>query len=85
MRQPLSAVAERINRRRRAECAQQEQPVDQSILPAFVLGQPDVTRVRAQTLPDNEASMRALRSAGFEEDDPGSKVKRFVKEVRTAG
>jgi ribosomal-protein-alanine N-acetyltransferase len=49
------------------------------------LAQPDVTRVRAQTLPDNEASMRALRSAGFEEDDPGPRVRRFVKAVRRAG
>ena len=47
------------------------------------LAQRDVTCVRAQTLPDNEASMRALWSAGFEEDDPGPKVRRFVKGVRT--
>ena len=49
------------------------------------LAQRDVTCVRAQTLPDNEASMRALRRAGFEEDDPGPKVRRFVKGVRAAG
>ena len=47
------------------------------------LVQREVTCVRAQTLPDNEASIRALRSAGFEEDDPGPKVRRFVKGVRT--
>jgi [ribosomal protein S5]-alanine N-acetyltransferase len=49
------------------------------------LAQPDVTHVRAQTLPDNEPSVRALRSAGFEEDEPGPRVRRFVKEVRPAG
>ncbi|MGE5273814.1 MAG: GNAT family N-acetyltransferase [Verrucomicrobiota bacterium] len=49
------------------------------------LAQRDVTCVRAQTLPDNEASIRALRRAGFEEDDPGPKVRRFVRAVRTAG
>ena len=47
------------------------------------LAQPDVTHVRAQTLPDNEPSVRALLSAGFEEDDPGAKVRRFVR-VRNA-
>lgn len=49
------------------------------------LAQADVICVRAQTLPDNEASIRALRRAGFEEDDPGAKVRRFVKGVRTGG
>jgi RimJ/RimL family protein N-acetyltransferase len=49
------------------------------------LAQADVTHVRAQTLPDNEPSIRALRSAGFEEDEPGARVRRFVKEVRPAG
>jgi ribosomal-protein-alanine N-acetyltransferase len=49
------------------------------------LAQQDVTQVRAQTLPDNEPSIRALRSAGFEEDEPGPRVRRFVKEVRPAG
>ena len=48
------------------------------------LAQREVARVRAQTLPDNEASIRALGSAGFREDDPGSKVRRFVKGVRPA-
>ena len=42
------------------------------------LGQHGVACVRAQTLPDNAASMRALRSAGFEEDDPGSDRKSVV-------
>jgi RimJ/RimL family protein N-acetyltransferase len=49
------------------------------------LAQPDVTHVRAQTLPENEPSVRALRSAGFEEDEPGPRVRRFVKEVRPEG
>ena len=49
------------------------------------LARREVTSVRAQTLPDNEASIRALRRAGFEEDAPGAKVRRFVKGVRTAG
>jgi RimJ/RimL family protein N-acetyltransferase len=49
------------------------------------LAQPDVTHVRAQTLPDNEPSIRALQSAGFDEDAPGQRVRRFVKEVSRAG
>jgi RimJ/RimL family protein N-acetyltransferase len=53
-------------------------------LTAWSLAQPDVDHVRAQTLPDNEPSIRALLSAGFEEDEPASKVRRFVK-VRPAG
>jgi RimJ/RimL family protein N-acetyltransferase len=53
-------------------------------LTAWSLAQPDVDRVRAQTLPDNEASIRALLRAGFEEDEPASKVRRFVK-VRPEG
>ena len=48
------------------------------------LARPEVTSVRAQTLPDNEPSARALLSAGFEEDEPGAKVRRFVR-VRVAG
>ncbi|HEY7603843.1 MAG TPA: GNAT family N-acetyltransferase [Gaiellaceae bacterium] len=48
-------------------------------LTAWSLVQPDVDHVRAQTLPDNEASIRALLHAGFEEDQPGAKVRRFVK------
>jgi len=49
------------------------------------LDQPGVMQVRAQTLPDNEASVGALRSAGFAEDLPGPKVRRFVRRVRSAG
>jgi RimJ/RimL family protein N-acetyltransferase len=53
-------------------------------LTAWSLEQPGVDHVRAQTLPDNEASIRALLRAGFEEDEPGARVRRFVK-VRPAG
>jgi RimJ/RimL family protein N-acetyltransferase len=53
-------------------------------LTSWSLAQPDVDHVRAQTLPDNEASIRALLRAGFEEDEPGTKVRRFVK-VRPGG
>jgi len=45
---------------------------------------PDAAAWVAQTLPDNEASIRALLRAGFEEDEPGTKVRRFMK-VRPAG
>jgi RimJ/RimL family protein N-acetyltransferase len=55
-----------------------------SALTAWSLGQPDVDHVRAQTLPDNEPSIRALLRAGFDEDEPGTRVRRFVK-VRPAG
>ena len=55
-----------------------------SALTEWSLEQPGVENVRAQTLPDNEASIRALLRAGFEEDEPGTKVRRFVK-VRPAG
>jgi len=48
------------------------------------LAQPGVDAVRAQTLPDNEASIGALLRAGFEEDEPGPNVRRFVR-GRTAG
>jgi RimJ/RimL family protein N-acetyltransferase len=48
-------------------------------LAEWSLAQPGVGVVRAQTLPDNEASIRALLSAGFEEEEPGSKVRRFVR------
>jgi len=50
-----------------------------AVLTAWSLAQPGVDRVRAQTLPDNEASIRALLRAGFDEDEPGAKVRRFVK------
>jgi len=55
-----------------------------SALAEWSLEQPGVENVRAQTLPDNEASIRALLRAGFEEDEPGTKVRRFTK-VRPAG
>jgi RimJ/RimL family protein N-acetyltransferase len=48
-------------------------------LAEWSLAQPGVGVVRAQTLPDNEASIRALLRAGFEEEEPGSKVRRFVR------
>jgi RimJ/RimL family protein N-acetyltransferase len=43
------------------------------------LEQPGVDVVRAQTLPDNEASIGALLRAGFVEDDPAPRVRRFVR------
>jgi RimJ/RimL family protein N-acetyltransferase len=46
-------------------------------LSAWALGQPDVHEVTAQTLPDNEASVRALLRAGFRETEPGEKVRAF--------
>jgi RimJ/RimL family protein N-acetyltransferase len=48
-------------------------------LAGWSLAQPGVETVRAQTLPDNEASIRALLRAGFEEDEPGQKIRRFVR------
>jgi RimJ/RimL family protein N-acetyltransferase len=45
---------------------------------AWALCDPDIREVRAQTLPDNEPSIRALLRAGFVEDTPGGKVRRFV-------
>jgi RimJ/RimL family protein N-acetyltransferase len=48
----------------------------------WALAEPDVEEVRAQTLPDNEASVRALLRAGFEEQPAGPKLRRFS---RTAG
>jgi [ribosomal protein S5]-alanine N-acetyltransferase len=43
----------------------------------WALAQPEVDEVRAQTLPDNEASIRALRRAGFEEIYGNEKLRRF--------
>jgi RimJ/RimL family protein N-acetyltransferase len=37
-----------------------------------------VEEVRAQTLPDNEPSARALMRAGFVEAQPGGNVRRFA-------
>jgi RimJ/RimL family protein N-acetyltransferase len=48
----------------------------------WALGEPAVEEVRAQTLPDNEASVRALLRAGFTEQPRGQKLRRFS---RTAG
>jgi RimJ/RimL family protein N-acetyltransferase len=45
----------------------------------WALAQPEVEQVRAQTLPDNEPSIRALLRAGFEEDEPAARVRRFVR------
>jgi RimJ/RimL family protein N-acetyltransferase len=51
-------------------------------LSEWALGEPEVEDVRAQTLPDNEPSARALLRAGFVERPPGPKLRRFS---RTAG
>ena len=48
----------------------------------WALEEPGVQEVRAQTLPDNEPSVRALLRAGFKEQPPGQKLRRFS---RTAG
>jgi len=47
-------------------------------LARWAVGQPGVAEVRAQTLPDNEGSIRALLNAGFTEDEPLEKVRRFA-------
>ncbi len=47
-------------------------------LTAWALEQPGVRTVRAQTLPDNEPSIRALLRAGFIEEEPAPRVKRFA-------
>jgi RimJ/RimL family protein N-acetyltransferase len=46
-------------------------------LTGWALAQPGVGEVQAQTLPDNEPSVRALLRAGFAEVEPGDKVRRF--------
>lgn len=51
---------------------------------SWALAQPGVREMRAQTLPDNEPSIRALLRAGFTEIDPLEKVRRFVLRA-TAG
>jgi RimJ/RimL family protein N-acetyltransferase len=48
-------------------------------LAAWALAEPDVEEVRAQTLPDNEPSVRALLRAGFAEQPPGQKLRRFSR------
>jgi RimJ/RimL family protein N-acetyltransferase len=52
-------------------------------LSEWALDQPGVEVVRAQTLPDNEPSMRALRRAGFAEDELASEKLRLFS--RRAG
>lgn len=47
-------------------------------LSEWALAQPGVGAVRAETLPGNEPSARALLRAGFAEVGPGEKVRRFV-------
>lgn len=47
-------------------------------LAAWALGQPGVTEVRAETMPDNEGSIRALFKAGFSEVAAGEHVRRFA-------
>jgi RimJ/RimL family protein N-acetyltransferase len=47
-------------------------------LTAWAIREPDVDEVRAQTLPDNEPSVRALLRAGFVEGEPLPKVRRFA-------
>jgi RimJ/RimL family protein N-acetyltransferase len=46
-------------------------------LSAWALDQPGVDEVTAQTLPGNEASVRALLCAGFSETEPGEKTRAF--------
>jgi ribosomal-protein-alanine N-acetyltransferase len=45
----------------------------------WALAQPGVGEVRAQTLPDNEASARALIGAGFAELEPGERLRSFSR------
>ena len=47
-------------------------------LASWALAQPGVREVRAQTLRDNEPSVRALLRAGFAETDRDEKVRRFT-------
>jgi RimJ/RimL family protein N-acetyltransferase len=44
----------------------------------WALAQPEVDEVRAQTLPDNEPSIRALLRCGFVELEPLERVRRFM-------
>jgi RimJ/RimL family protein N-acetyltransferase len=49
-------------------------------LGGWALAQPEVVEVRAQTLGDNEASVRALLRAGFTEQQPaGANLRRFSR------
>jgi RimJ/RimL family protein N-acetyltransferase len=54
-------------------------------LSEWALRQPGVGEVRAQTLPDNEPSVRALLRAGFAEAEPVENVRRFALRVATRG
>lgn len=47
-------------------------------LAEWALGQPAVEEVQADTLRDNEPSIRALLRAGFVEVEPGANVRRFA-------
>jgi RimJ/RimL family protein N-acetyltransferase len=47
-------------------------------LSEWALRQPGVEEVRAQTLPGNEPSARALLRAGFVEAEPGENMRRFA-------
>ena len=47
-------------------------------LTAWAIAQPEVDEVKAQTLPDNEPSIRALLRTGFVEEPPLPKVRRFA-------
>ena len=48
-------------------------------LSEWALAQPDVSEVRAQTLPDNEPSVRALLRAGFAEEGSSEQLRRFSR------
>jgi RimJ/RimL family protein N-acetyltransferase len=47
-------------------------------LTSWAIEQPGVEEVRAQTLPDNEPSIRALLRVGYAEEAPLEKVRRFT-------
>ncbi len=47
-------------------------------LAGWAFEQPGVEEIRAQTLPDNEASIRTLLRAGFAEQEPSPRVRRFT-------
>ncbi len=47
-------------------------------LAAWAIAQDGTSEVRAQTLPENEPSIRALLRAGFTEETPAAKVRRFA-------
>ena len=47
-------------------------------LTEWAIAKPEVDVVRAQTLPDNEPSIRALLRTGFSEEEPLPKIRRFA-------